>query len=154
MLGEMFDIRPSDVIVCGLPLFHVNGVVVTGLAPFMHGARVLLAGREGFRNPKLVAGYWQLVERYRVTTFSGVPTVYAALLNVPIGGADLSSLRFGICGAAPMPVELFKRFEQATGIRLLEGFGMTETTAAGSIRATSAGAMPTAISGWWAGPRT
>lgn len=133
MLGEMFDIRPSDVIVCGLPLFHVNGVVVTGLAPFMHGARVLLAGGDGFRNPKLIAGFWRLVERYRVTTFSGVPTVYAALLNVPIAGADVSSLRFGICGAAPMPVEMFRRFEQATGIRLLEGFGMTETTACASV---------------------
>lgn len=133
MLGEMFDIRPSDVIVCGLPLFHVNGVVVTGLAAFMHGARVLLAGRNGFRNPGLIANFWRLVERYRVTTFSGVPTVYAALLNVPIGDADVSSLRFGICGAAPMPVEMFNRFEKATGIRLLEGFGMTETTACASV---------------------
>lgn len=133
MLGEMFDMQSNDVIVCGLPLFHVNGVIVTGLAPFMNGARVLLAGRSGFRNPNLVLNFWRLVARYRVTTFAGVPTVYAALLNVPIAGADVSSLRFGICGAAPMPVEMFKRFEQATGIRLLEGFGMTETTACASV---------------------
>lgn len=133
MLGEMFDMQPSDVVVCGLPLFHVNGVVVTGLAVFMSGARVLLAGRNGFRNPALIPNFWKLVERFRVTTFSGVPTVYAALLNVPIGEADITSLRFGICGAAPMPVETFNRFEKATGIRLLEGFGMTETTACASV---------------------
>lgn len=133
MIGEMFDIQPTDVVVCGLPLFHVNGVVVTGLAVFMSGARVLLAGRNGFRNPALVPNFWKLVERFRVTTFSGVPTVYAALLNVPIGDADISSLRFGICGAAPMPVETFHRFEKVTGIRLLEGFGMTETTACACV---------------------
>ncbi len=68
-----------------------------------------------------------------MTTFSGVPTADAALLNVPAADADISSLRFGICGAAPMPVELLNRFERATGIRILEGYGMTETTACASV---------------------
>ncbi|MDB5999930.1 MAG: AMP-binding enzyme family protein [Rhizobacter sp.] len=133
MIGEMMDYTPEDVVVCGLPLFHVNGVVVTGLAPFMFGSHTLMAGVSGFRNPRLIGNFWKLVERYRVTTFSGVPTVYAALLNVPIEGADVSSLRFGICGAAPMPIELFNRFERATGIRILEGYGMTETTATACV---------------------
>lgn len=133
MLGEILDLQPTDVVACGLPLFHVNGVIITGLAVFTSGARVVLAGANGYRNPALIPNFWKLVERYRVTIFSAVPTVYAALLNVPIGGADLSSLRFGICGAAPIPVETFKRFERATGIRLLEGFGMTETSAIASV---------------------
>ncbi len=129
MISEIFDTQPTDVIACGLPMFHVNAVVVTGLAAFLCGARVILAGPNGFRNPALIGNFWRLVERFQVTAFSGVPTIYAALLGVPIGDAKISSLRFGVCGAAPMPVETFRRFEQATGIKLLEGFGMTETTA-------------------------
>jgi len=68
------------------------------------------------------------VERYKVTSFSGVPTIYAALLQVPSEGRDLSSLRFALCGAAPMPVELIRQFEAKTGLTVIEGYGMTEGT--------------------------
>ncbi|MCZ4142690.1 acyl-CoA synthetase, partial [Escherichia coli] len=72
--------------------------------------------------------FWKLVERYRVTSFSGVPTIYAALLQVPSDGRDLSSLRFALCGAAPMPVELIRQFEARTGLKVIEGYGLTEGT--------------------------
>ena len=115
-------------LLCGLPLFHVNGVMVTGLAPFHRGAQVLLAGPQGYRNPTPIQDFWKLVERYRVTSFSGVPTIYAALLQVPSDGRDLSSLRFALCGAAPMPVELIRQFEARTGLKVIEGYGLTEGT--------------------------
>ena len=65
--------------------------------------------------------------------FSGVPTIFGTLLQQPVEGFDLSSLDFAICGAAPMPVELFKRFEAATGIRILEAYGLTESACAASM---------------------
>lgn len=128
IMGLNADYDGEDVLLCGLPLFHVNGVMVTGLAPFMRGAQVLLAGPQGYRNPTLIQDFWKLVERYRVTSFSGVPTIYAALLQVPSEGRDLSCLRFALCGAAPMPVELIRQFEEKTGLKIIEGYGMTEGT--------------------------
>ncbi|SDH62768.1 acyl-CoA synthetase [Pseudomonas panipatensis] len=128
IMGLNADYAPDDVLLCGLPLFHVNGVMVTGLAPFHRGAQVLLPGPQGYRNPTLIEHFWKLVERYRVSSFSGVPTIYAALLQVPSDGHDLSSLRFALCGAAPMPVELIRQFEARTGLKIIEGYGLTEGT--------------------------
>ncbi|WFC63793.1 acyl-CoA synthetase [Pseudomonas sp. REST10] len=119
---------PGDVTLCGLPLFHVNGVVVTGLAAFIGGAEVLLATPQGYRNTTLIGNFWKVIERHRVSFFSGVPTIYAGLLQVPSEGHDLSSLKYALCGAAPMPVELIRQFEVKTGLTLIEGYGLTEGT--------------------------
>lgn len=130
---EWAGLGPGSVFLCGLPLFHVNGAIATGLGTFCSGAAVLLAGIQGYRTPGLIPGFWRLIERYRVNYFSAVPTVYAALLEVPVAGADVSSLRYAICGAAPMPPEVFRRFEQLTGLRILEGYGLTEASCASCI---------------------
>lgn len=118
---------------CALPLFHVNGVFVTGLAPWSIGATVTLGPPQGYRTAGLLANFWKIVEHYQLTFFSGVPTVFSKLLDVPVGNADISSLEYAICGAAPMPVEVFKNFEQKSGVRILEGYGCTEGTCASSI---------------------
>jgi fatty-acyl-CoA synthase len=65
--------------------------------------------------------------------FSAVPTVYSTLLATPIDGADVSSLRYALCGAAAMPPELIRRFEEATGLRILEGYGLTEGTCVSAV---------------------
>ncbi|MDF6730099.1 AMP-binding protein, partial [Escherichia coli] len=65
--------------------------------------------------------------------FSGVPTLYASLLQVPVGERDVRSLEYGLCGAAPMPVEVFRRFQEQTGIKILEGYGLTEATCVSSV---------------------
>ncbi|MCM2312839.1 MAG: acyl-CoA synthetase [Steroidobacteraceae bacterium] len=132
-LREFLGLAPGAVFLCGLPLFHVNGAIGTGPGTWCSGATVLLAGLQGYRTPKLIAGFWRLIERYRVNYFSAVPTVYAALLEVPLAGADVSSLRYAICGAAPMPPEVFRRFETVTGLRILEGYGLTEATCASCL---------------------
>jgi fatty-acyl-CoA synthase len=119
---------PGDVTLCGLPLFHVNGVVVTGLTAFIGGAEVLLATPQGYRNTTLIGNFWKVIEGHRVSFFSGVPTIYAGLLQVPSEGHDLSSLKYALCGAAPMPVELIRQFEAKTGLTLIEGYGLTEGT--------------------------
>ncbi|WP_212631744.1 acyl-CoA synthetase [Pseudomonas sp. KB-10] len=118
----------GDVTLCGLPLFHVNGVIVTGLAAFIGGAEVLLATPQGYRNTTLIGNFWKVIERHKVSFFSGVPTIYAGLLQVPSEGYDLSSLKYALCGAAPMPVELIRQFEAKTGLTLIEGYGLTEGT--------------------------
>ncbi len=81
----------------------------------------------------MVARFWEIVAHYRVWMFSGVPTIYAALLEVPVGNRDISSLEFAICGAAPMPVALIKAFEAKTGLKVLEGYGLTEATCVSSV---------------------
>jgi fatty-acyl-CoA synthase len=129
-LGE--GIRPGKNIFCGLPLFHVNAVLVTGLLPFSKGAHVVLGTPQGYRGEGVVARFWEIVERHRIHFFSGVPTLYAALLQVPIAGRKVDSLEYGLCGAAPMPVEVFRTFQERTGLRILEGYGLTEATCVSS----------------------
>jgi fatty-acyl-CoA synthase len=131
--SAMLDLSSRDTLLCGLPLFHVNGVVVTGITPFMVGAKVVLLGAEGYRSKVAITHFWRNVERFRATFFSAVPTIYSTLLGVPIGGADVSSLRYAICGAAPMPPELIRKFEDATGVRILEGYGLTEGTCVSAV---------------------
>lgn len=124
---------PGKVIFCGLPLFHVNGAMVTGLVPFSQGAHVILGTPQGYRGADVVKRFWELVSVHRINFFSGVPTLYSSLLDVPTGEHDISSLEFGICGAAPMPVEVFRTFEARTGLRILEGYGLTEGTCVSSV---------------------
>jgi fatty-acyl-CoA synthase len=118
---------------CGLPLFHVNAQLVTGLLPWMRGDHVVLGTPEGYRAKGLIQRFWEIVAHYRVSSFSGVPTIYSALLQTPINNNDISSLQYAICGAAPMPASLIEAFESKTGIRVIEGYGLTEATCASSI---------------------
>lgn len=118
----------STVSFCGLPMFHVNAVLVTGLLPFSRGAHVILGTPQGYRGEGVVPRFWELVERHRINFFSGVPTLYASLLEQPTQGHDLSSLQYGLCGAAPLPVELMRHFQDKTGLKILEGYGLTEGT--------------------------
>lgn len=127
------DREEQQVFYCGLPLFHVNGVIVTGLIPWSVGATVVLGTPQGYRGAGVFDNFWKIVEHYKVNFFSGVPTVYQMLLDVPVGNHDISSLDFALCGAAPMPVELFKNFQEKTKVKILEGYGLTEGTCASSV---------------------
>ncbi|MBL7501961.1 acyl-CoA synthetase [Frankia sp. CNm7] len=122
----------NAVTLSGLPLFHVNAVHVTGLGPFMHATAVVSLGPSGYRDKGLMADFWQIIERYRVTGFSGVPTVFSSLPPIP-DGVDLSSLRAGTVGAAPLPSRVRERFEATAKVPLLEGYGLTEATCASAI---------------------
>ena len=124
---------PHQSAFCGLPLFHVNAQIGTGLTPWSMGAHIVLGTPQGYRGEGVLPHFWEIIAHYKAGVFSGVPTVYSALLQVPRTGHDLSHLRYGICGAAPMPVELFSRFERETGIKILEGYGLTEGGCVSSI---------------------
>jgi len=124
---------PARNFFCGLPLFHVNAAMITGLVPWLAGSRVVFGPAQGYRDKAVIANFWSIVETHRINVFSGVPTIYGTLLQTPTRGHDLSSLDFAVCGAAPMPVELFKRFEKETGIRILEAYGLTESACVASL---------------------
>ncbi|MGD0608734.1 MAG: acyl-CoA synthetase [Streptosporangiaceae bacterium] len=122
-------LAPGEGVLGGLPLFHVNALIVTGIAPMFSGARVVWPGPAGYRDPALYARFWTIIEHYQITAMSAVPTVYATLAQVPVD-ADISSLRLPIVGAAPLPASVRGDFAAHTGRRLLEGYGLTEATCA------------------------
>ena len=119
-------LQPGKVMFCGLPLFHVNAQIGTGHTAWARGGHVILGTPQGYRAPGLIQKFWDIAAYHRITSFSGVPTVYASLLQAPRQGRDLTSIEYGICGAAPMPIELFNRFQRETGIKIIEGYGLTE----------------------------
>ncbi|MFO6447328.1 AMP-binding protein [Erythrobacter sp. NE805] len=121
------DLAPGDVLLSALPTNHVIAGIATGLTVIATGAHMLIPGLAGFRNPYLLQDFWKIVARHRVSGFSAVPTVLTALMGVPVD-ADIASLRYVSCGAAPMPRALIEGFEAKTGARVFESYGMTEAT--------------------------
>ena len=130
---QMQGTLPSDVIINGYPLFHVAGVLPGALTSLAAGSQVVIPTPSLFRNREVLANYWRLVQRYRATVVSAVPTVLAALTEVPLNGADISSLKFGRTGAAPLSPEVSKRFEALFGLKIHESLGMTEMAGISTI---------------------
>ncbi|MEM6973520.1 MAG: acyl-CoA synthetase [Pseudomonadota bacterium] len=125
-------IEGDDVLICPLPLFHVLAAYPVMMAVISSGAHLVLPTPAGYRGDGVMDNFWALIERWGVTFMVMVPTAAAALMQRPVKH-DVSSLKFALCGSAPLPVELFKRFEQSTGVKILEGYGMTEATCLVSI---------------------
>ncbi|MFD9116563.1 class I adenylate-forming enzyme family protein [Streptomyces bottropensis] len=128
MIVDGIGLDETDHSLLVLPLFHVNGIVVSVLSPLLAGGRATIAGR--FR----ASSFFASVEAARPTYFSAVPTIYAMLVSLP-GEVrpDTSSLRRAICGAAPMPAELIARFENRFGVPVVEGYGLSEGTCASTL---------------------
>lgn len=134
MLGAALDAcgpaqgnRPGEIMLGGLPLFHTSGALQTGLVPLANGTRVILPSPRGFRDPNIIRNYWRLIERFRVTISALVPTMLAALTATEVE-SDVSSLKFILCGAAPLSPAMIRAVNKiATGAEVVEGWGMTET---------------------------
>jgi acyl-CoA synthetase (AMP-forming)/AMP-acid ligase II len=125
---DALEVDAADHSLLVLPLFHVNGIVVSVLTPLLAGGRTTIAGRFA---PDTFFG---VVERVRPTYFSAVPTIYALLSALPGDlRPDTSSVRAAICGAAPMPAGLIDRFERRFGIPVVEGYGLSEGTCASTV---------------------
>ena len=113
----------KDIHLSVLPFFHIYGMSVAMNAPIYTSTTMVLVPR--FEAKTVL----EAIEKYRPTVFCGVPTMYIALLNHPgLEKYDLRSIRICISGAAALPVEVQKRFEEVTGGRLVEGYGLTETS--------------------------
>ncbi|OLS28116.1 MAG: Long-chain-fatty-acid--CoA ligase [Candidatus Heimdallarchaeota archaeon LC_3] len=114
----------EDAFVGALPLFHSYGLTVGLLSATYHGTRFVL-----IPNPRDIDNLLKQIVKTKATYLPGVPTLYIAMLNHPdIKKYDLSSIKFCLSGAAPLPAEVQKQFEKLTGAVLLEGYGLTETS--------------------------
>jgi long-chain acyl-CoA synthetase len=112
-----------EVMMAVLPFFHVYGLTVCLLLGLRLGAALVLLPRFD------LDGVLAAVDKYRPTLFPGVPTMYVAINNaVEKGGHDLSSIKACLSGAAALPLEVAERFERFSGGRLVEGYGLSETS--------------------------
>ena len=130
--ATMYNFGPEDIVINGLPLFHVAGSFVAGLSSFTAGTTILLPTLLGLRNMTFVKNYWRFVEQLGTNALC-VPTVIAGLMNVPTDDFDLSTVRTVWCGGSPLPSELAAAFEQKTGLNVRNLFGMTESAGLVSI---------------------
>ncbi|MBS1303863.1 acyl-CoA synthetase [Loktanella sp. SALINAS62] len=131
-LGARLLFTENDVQICPLPMFHVFAAIVSLGASLGSGAHVVFPTPQGYRGDGVFDNFWKLVERYRVTFMITVPTAMSALMQRKVD-ADISSLKLAFCGSAPLPLELYRRFEEAAGITICEGYGLTEATCLVSI---------------------
>jgi len=119
---------PGQGVLFGLPLFHVGGALTQGLSPLANGGHVIVLSPAGWRDPHALPNVWKLVQRYRPQLFGAVPTVLAGALQVPVGGADVSSLRRVSGGGSAIPVAVIQAYERQFKLPVLEVYGMTETS--------------------------
>jgi long-chain acyl-CoA synthetase len=118
------DRTPDEVFIGALPYFHSYGMTTSLNAPIALGATIVL-----MPDPRDIKRILKAIHKYRVSIFCGVPTLYMAILNHPdLKKYDLSSIKACISGAAPLPVEVKREFERITGGKLVEGYGLSETS--------------------------
>jgi acyl-CoA synthetase (AMP-forming)/AMP-acid ligase II len=120
------DLKPQDRALCSLPLYHINGEVVTAVAPLVSGGNVVMPHKFS------VSNFWQLISEYRCTWFSVVPTIISFLVNstqIKDKDFNLGQLRFGRSASSALPPTLHKSFEEKFKIPIIETMGLTETAA-------------------------
>ncbi len=134
-LGHRMLFTEQDNIICPLPLFHVFACHVILMASLSSGAHVVFPTPQGYRGEGVFDNFWKLIERWKITFVITVPTALSALMQRPVD-ADVSSVKTAFSGSAPLPLELFRRFEEATGVTIVEGYGLTEATCLVSVNPT------------------
>ncbi|RSZ43921.1 MULTISPECIES: acyl-CoA synthetase [unclassified Variovorax] len=130
---QVAGMNENGISINGYPLFHVAGVLPASLSSLSAGVEVIIPTPSLLRNKEVLANYWKLVAKYRPTSLSAVPTVLAALANVPLDGADISSITYCRTGAAVLAPELAARFERLFGLHVHESLGMTEMAGISTI---------------------
>jgi long-chain acyl-CoA synthetase len=142
----LFDLGADAVTLGALPLFHSFGQTCGLNATISGGGLLTLIPR--FDPVKAL----EIIQRDGVTVFEGVPTMYAAILNVPDADSyDTSSLKICVSGGAALPVEVLRGFEEKFGCKVLEGYGLSETSPVASFnhpdRERKPGSIGTPIEG-------
>ncbi|HUO69620.1 MAG TPA: long-chain-fatty-acid--CoA ligase [Solirubrobacteraceae bacterium] len=127
MGAEVLPLVAGERVGMMLPLFHVNAQIVTCVIPMMVGCEVAMWERFS------ASTFWQTVAELEPVALSAVPTILAAVLHTANAPTGPTSLRYIICGAAPLSRELLEAFEDRFDIRILEGYGLTESTCVSSL---------------------
>ncbi len=118
------DLSEKDVFAGVLPYFHVYGMTTSMNAPIALGAKIVL-----IPDPRDIKRILDSIEKHKITIFCGVPTLFNAINNFPgVEKRDLSSVKACISGSAPLPIEVKREFERLTGGKLVEGYGLSETS--------------------------
>jgi long-chain acyl-CoA synthetase len=130
-ITEWLNFTEHDCLLTMMPLFHMNAVSVTTMTPLYAGASTVVS-------PKFSASrFWQIISDYEVTSFGSVATMLSMLLSTYPDGvpANLktSQLRFAMCGSAPVPAEVMKKFEETFNCLVIEGYGLSESTCRSSF---------------------
>ncbi|HEV7798871.1 MAG TPA: long-chain-fatty-acid--CoA ligase [Pyrinomonadaceae bacterium] len=125
-ISEWLGFTKDDRLLTIMPLFHMNAVSVTTMS-------ALYAGGSTVVSPKFSASrFWQIISDYQITSFGSVATMLSMLLTTyPDGvpkGLTTDQLRFAMCGSAPVPAEVMKRFEETFNCLVIEGYGLSEST--------------------------
>lgn len=126
-VGSNLLFTDQHVLMCPLPLFHVFAAYPILMSCLGSGAHMVMPTPAGYRGDGVFDNFWKLIERWQASFLITVPTAIAALMQRPVN-ADVSSLQMAISGSAPLPIELYTRFRDATGVEIAEGYGLTEAT--------------------------
>lgn len=120
----LYNCKEGEEVILGvLPFFHVYGMTAVMNLSIMQGYKMVLIPKFDM---KMV---FEAIKKHKVTLFPGAPTIYIALLNSPLlKEYDISSIQACISGSAPLPVEVQEEFERVTGGKLVEGYGLTESS--------------------------
>ena len=133
-ISQWMNFTEKDRLLTIMPLFHMNAVSVTTMTALYAGASTVVS-------PKFSASrFWNIIEKYQITSFGSVATMLSMLLAqcdavTPRGGDAAAktipvshNLRFAMCGSAPVPAEVLKKFEETFGVLVIEGYGLSEST--------------------------
>jgi long-chain acyl-CoA synthetase len=125
-ISEWLHFTATDRLLTIMPLFHMNAVSVTTMSALYAGGSTVVSSR--FSGSK----FWNIISDYQVTSFGSVATMLSMLLNTyPRGvpeGLKTDQLRFAMCGSAPVPAEVMKKFEETFNCPVIEGYGLSEST--------------------------
>jgi long-chain acyl-CoA synthetase len=146
ILSTLFEIQDDDVVLGALPFFHVFGLTCGLNSTVKAGGTLTLVPR--FEADKAL----EVIARDRVTIFQGVPTMYVGMLHSEKADeVDLSCLRLCVSGGSAMPGEVLRSFEEKFGCKILEGYGLSETSPVASFnhpdRERKVGSIGTPVAG-------
>src|SRR3954452_18593174 len=128
ILSTLIEMQPDDVVLGALPFFHVFGLTCGLNSTIKAGGTLTLIPRF---DPDHAL---EIIERDKVTIFEGVPTMYVAMLHSgKADSADVSTLRLCVSGGSAMPGEVLRAFEEKFGCKILEGYGLSETSPVASF---------------------
>ena len=126
-MASWHSLTEADTVLSSLPIYHINGQVISTITPFVSGGAVVAP------HAFSVSSWWNLAIQYQCTWINMVPTIIAYLINAAKSGStlpsreELKSIRFGRSASAPLPPEHHREFEALFGITVIEGMGMTES---------------------------